>query len=522
MSPTPRRSTLIYLMLAWLTMVAIAGTLLVTAEIRRLEQQFRQATDALAAVVKNRLDTNETVLSGLVAFLLAVEEDDYEATQRYAASVASTYPHIHMVEIARRVPAHEIADFVTTLQQTWRRDFALKTFPDITGRSPVAQAPPGDTWPILFLYPPLPEVQPIYGLQLETVDYLTETLARTQGHPHAVTSPVFELFEGGMGYILLQSVERPPHAQERNTPNFFGNTMAAMLVIRSEALLADVAPDVAETTMNITLGLINNDGKEGTLTGHHAEQKNTLSNRLLPVFERTEIVAANGQRVTIGFRQQQHLRDIFRPETVVIFTLLFCAVFLAPLLMLRHYRALVRANIEHEQSAYLATHDVLTGLPNRFLLADRFELILHDWKRNGTPFAVILLDLDHFKEINDRYGHEVGDHVLRTAAERMTDQLRACDTVARYGGDEFIILLTQTAGAPDALQVGGKILSTVSLPMTTPGGPLEVSCSLGIAVCPDHGTDFDTLRRCADMAMYAAKQSGRRTAVLSPSTRMVP
>jgi len=184
--------------------------------------------------------------------------------------------------------------------------------------------------------------------------------------------------------------------------------------------------------------------------------------------------------------------------------------------MLRHYRALMRASIEHKQSAYLATHDVLTGLPNRYLLADRFDAALHAWQRHGTRFAVILLDLDHFKDINDRFGHEAGDRVLCVTGERMTTQLRASDTVARYGGDEFVILVGSILDAEDALRIGEKLLAAVSQPVETSVGALPLACSIGIAICPDHGTDLDSLRRRADMAMYAAKQSGRRAAVLAP------
>lgn len=128
---------------------------------------------------------------------------------------------------------------------------------------------------------------------------------------------------------------------------------------------------------------------------------------------------------------------------------------------------------------------------------------------------MILIDLDHFKEINDEHGHEAGDEVLRAVAGRMTEQLRSCDTVARYGGDEFIVLLTNVLDADDARQVGDKLLAAVSRPVATLAGNLPLSCSIGIALCPDHGTDLDSLRRRADLAMYSAKQSGRHAVVVS-------
>lgn len=100
----------------------------------------------------------------------------------------------------------------------------------------------------------------------------------------------------------------------------------------------------------------------------------------------------------------------------------------------------------------------------------------------------------------------------------MSAQLRSCDTVARYGGDEFIVLLTNILDAGDALQVGNKLLAAISQPVHTSAGALPMSCSVGVAICPDHGTDLDSLRRRADMAMYAAKQSGRHAVVLSADT----
>ena len=190
-------------------------------------------------------------------------------------------------------------------------------------------------------------------------------------------------------------------------------------------------------------------------------------------------------------------------------SLLFCCLILVPWLTQRHYKRICETEVAHEKSAYLATHDLLTGLPNRFLFHDRLDQAALNWERNGCHFAVMQIDLDHFKEINDSFGHETGDQVLCEAAKRMSQELRSFDTVARYGGDEFIVLLTNIIDLEDARLVGEKIRSAVSRPIITSAGELSISCSIGIAICPSHGKDPDSLRRQADAAMYEAKQSGR-------------
>jgi diguanylate cyclase (GGDEF)-like protein/PAS domain S-box-containing protein len=165
------------------------------------------------------------------------------------------------------------------------------------------------------------------------------------------------------------------------------------------------------------------------------------------------------------------------------------------------------AHIQHQ-----ATHDSLTGLPNRWLLRDRLAQALAQAQRHGTKVAVMLLDLDNFKLINDSLGHLEGDAVLREVAGRLKTVLRREDTVARFGGDEFMVLLTDVRRETDLASVAGNILKTFSQPIQTrEGHTLNTSTSIGIALYPQDGADEETLVRYADMAMYEAKQSGRNT-----------
>lgn len=156
-----------------------------------------------------------------------------------------------------------------------------------------------------------------------------------------------------------------------------------------------------------------------------------------------------------------------------------------------------------------AQHDALTGLPNRLLLQDRLQQALQLARRSGGCLALMFLDLDHFKQINDRQGHDVGDELLRQVAGSVLGAVRASDTVCRLGGDEFVVLLPQIGTAEDAAEVARHILGGVAQPYRIGGASLHVSFSIGIAVFPDDGEDEATLMRRADTAMYQAKRDGR-------------
>jgi diguanylate cyclase (GGDEF)-like protein/PAS domain S-box-containing protein len=162
----------------------------------------------------------------------------------------------------------------------------------------------------------------------------------------------------------------------------------------------------------------------------------------------------------------------------------------------------------HEQLVYQANHDILTGLPNRALLEDRMAQTIAHASRYGHKAALLCLDLDRFKQINDTYGHAIGDVCLQEIARRLTSRVRAVDTVARTGGEEFTVLLQQIAESEDAERVGADILRGLNEPYRHNGIDIDLTASLGIAVYPDHGTDAASLWRDADTAMYRAKKSG--------------
>ncbi|MGZ5492792.1 MAG: diguanylate cyclase domain-containing protein, partial [Thermoanaerobaculia bacterium] len=154
-----------------------------------------------------------------------------------------------------------------------------------------------------------------------------------------------------------------------------------------------------------------------------------------------------------------------------------------------------------------AMHDPLTNLPNRLLLLDQLEKAINQARQRNSTVALLLMDLDRFKEVNDTFGHQFGDSLLKQIASRVQNQVRVHDTVARLGGDEFAIVVTSPIDTDYVATTARRILSTLEQPFVIDGQVLEVGASIGIAVYPAHGTDVRTLLRRADVAMYAAKQA---------------
>jgi diguanylate cyclase (GGDEF)-like protein/PAS domain S-box-containing protein len=162
-----------------------------------------------------------------------------------------------------------------------------------------------------------------------------------------------------------------------------------------------------------------------------------------------------------------------------------------------------------DQMTHSAQHDVVTNLPNRLLLNDRITQSIALAHRKDRPIAVIFLDLDHFKYINDSLGHAIGDALLQSISKRLLTSVRASDTVSRQGGDEFVILLSEIAYPEDAARSAKKLLLSLTAPHSIGGQDLRIDGSIGISVYPEDGEDAETLIKNADMAMYHAKESGR-------------
>jgi diguanylate cyclase (GGDEF)-like protein len=227
-----------------------------------------------------------------------------------------------------------------------------------------------------------------------------------------------------------------------------------------------------------------------------------------------EYMVVAGQNWTLSLSTQEAFENRYGRgiDTVTVgagIVLSLLLALLAWLMVSGRNRALRLAEVMTEELRHMAQHDPLTGLPNRALFSDRLNQELARAKRQHGRFAMVFLDLDHFKPINDNFGHDVGDQVLQQVARQLQDCVRAADTVGRIGGDEFVVLLAQLSDSDSILALAEKLHQALHQAFVVNGHQLAISCSIGVAVYPEDGADPITLTKGADEAMYRAKEAGR-------------
>jgi len=200
--------------------------------------------------------------------------------------------------------------------------------------------------------------------------------------------------------------------------------------------------------------------------------------------------------------EMQTFDDRFR--SVATITFFAVVAMIAPTYTL--YRYIVRRDLAEAQIKHMATHDTLTDIPNRCLFFDRLEHAMANANRHKEKLAVLFVDLDGFKTVNDTLGHDAGDHILKTTAKRLTAVLRETDTVARFGGDEFAAVLTEVKDTAKIEEVISKLKAEIASSFTFKSRVMNVQASIGYALYPDHSDSVDQLVCLADRSMYADKK----------------
>jgi diguanylate cyclase (GGDEF)-like protein len=505
--PVPFRGLYLAAVAVWLLLTFIGYAFVIHDSIEGVSSRFARQNDAMLAELRDKLKANEAVLAGFSGFLSAIEANDRGSVRHYASQMLAAYPHIYALEVVREVRDEHRLRFESHLRKYWGPSFQIRTY-SYGGSRSWSMAPAKSVYqPIVFIWPETEVARPVVGLDMESVPHLRQALSEARLRRVAISSDPFMLIQGETGYVMfrhtdrsaLQSLPRPEYA--------FAGPLTALLVMKAAALLpSEPAPLTARRLQVIRSGKL----LDPPLYDLPAEiPPSRLESLLFPALSLRTGDFGSSQPMQLLAERQIRFSDMngVALTLVSLFSLLFLVLLVAYLR--GHKRNVEYALALERQAEYLALHDPLTGLPNRYLLEDRVRQALATWRRHGIGFAFLFLDLDRFKDVNDNHGHATGDELLCTLSGRLTEAVRESDTVARYGGDEFIILISGVVSDDDVVTVSSKVLNAVARPFELDGVTVTIKASLGMSRCPQDGQDFAVLFRQADAAMYGVKRDRR-------------
>lgn len=450
--------------------------------------------------IRQRLAIYEQVLRATVGFFNAAEEVTRAEFRSYvnALSLPESFPGIQGIGFAKVIPSSGLDRHVAGVR--------AEGFPEYT----VHPEGPRD------VYTSIVYLEPFHGRNLRAFGYdmYSDPIrrramdeARDQGRA-AMSARVILVQEGGsdvqwgfLMYLPVYANGKPHTTLEERRRNLVGWVYAPF---RMEDFMRGLGRDNAAA-----LDLEIYDGKESDVLmydGHADIRALELS------MHRSDMLEAAGRTWTVvhaalgdfGPRMRSDRPQLILQAGISISLMLALLIWL---FLDDRARALQAA----DQALQLALYDALTGLPNRKLLDERLGQAMAKARRHQGRIALLFIDLDRFKPINDNYGHAYGDLLLKEVALRLQSCMRESDTASRLGGDEFVALLSEVEGENAARVVAEKVLGRLVEPYEVAGHTFDISASIGVALYPQHGTDSKSLVRSADLAMYEAKNAGRST-----------
>ncbi len=334
------------------------------------------------------------------------------------------------------------------------------------------------------------------------------SLQKSEQEERTVSTNPFTLVQGHLAYLLQKPIPQPGNGGVSSFSESGAQGGFVELVILADTLLdreVHLLPGMRELLYNPSFSSTD---RKGYLHLFEAPEAGWLEYRLFPRLSMSRSLGSESQPFVLLMEQQLGWSIISWGKLGL--TLLIALITFG--VMVVYARLYFRNEMERTEVMvklfHLANHDALTGLANRNLLNDRLSHAITQTARQKGQLAVLFMDLVDFKDINDAYGHDVGDGVLRRAAERLRACVRAGDTIARLGGDEFVLVLENINGQQDVDHIIEKIRAGFEQPFDVNSHSIILGISIGSAIYPQDGTDMDTLIRQADSGMYEDKRSG--------------
>jgi diguanylate cyclase (GGDEF)-like protein len=495
--------------LTWVILFVAVMSGIVAVDLQRAEKKFADHVSTHFQQANDRVHINESILEGFTAMISTSNSYDRAGIRSYAQKMLKQYPHIFKFEIVEKVPADKLESFAEYYHRNIYPDFKVKAFSYESDRQWQAVEEAPYHLVIVFMEPSSPESRELLGLDIGSNEFLMRALQKSeQQEETAVSTDPFTLVQGHLAYLLQRPIVEFGYGGASSFSKSGAQGGFVQLVI-----LADTLLDRARYVSPGMRGLLYNPSfsstdSKGHLHLHEGLEAGWLESRLFPRLSINKVLDSRSQPFVLLMEQQLGWSIISWGKlglTLLIALITFGGMAVYARLYFRNEmeRTEMTARLFH-----LANHDALTGLANRNLLNDRLNHAISQTARQEGQLAVLFLDLEEFKEVNDAYGHDAGDGVLRRAAERLRACVRAGDTVARLGGDEFVLVLENIADQGDVDHVVEKIKTGFEQPFDVKSHSIILGINIGTAIYPRNGTEGDTLIRYADSSMYEDKRSG--------------
>lgn len=497
----------------WLSLCLGMAVMVVVLNIRDAEKDLVQYGNAYSDHLDKEMVSSETVLKGFSALFGAVGSMDQDQATRYARQVIEANPHIFALEVVQAVAKNHLAEFTAKKIRDGIPDFAVKSFSYDADRKWQAPKEKPFYYPIVFMEPMSGGSEDVLGLDMDSVPFLQRAMSESLRRRTPVSSHPFKLIEGPLAYIVFSSIPQVfPHGDSLPALSTHDKLVVAMVIDAARLAEPKQFPIFDGGVVLVHHQDFRPGDPRGQLLMASGPARSFIETAIFPAFTYKKALATSGESFSLVVKRQLGWSDLSRNLLALIILL----TILSSMILIKYLRAHQQGRIlqiENQNRLWqLANHDSLTGLPNRLLLLDRLEQLLARMRRQEKRMAVLFLDLDEFKQVNDTYGHEVGDQLLKLVAERLRAAVREVDTVARMCGDEFIVLIEDMEDRATSEAMSRKIQQKLSEGFLVSSQLVRVRASIGIAIFPEDGERPEELIKQADTKMYADKQA--RTAKL--------
>ncbi len=492
--------------LLWLVLCALIGVAFASRAVHQAEGELERLAGRLADEISQRLNVNEAQLDSYAGFSTFGLHQGTLTEHGLLLRKFKRYPAIVLGLRVRHVTAAERGAFEHELAAKTGRPVIIHGYDPARQppRYPLAEG--SDHYPVVSMVtagelPPL--FSPALGMDLARIDFLYDALRQSLQRELPALSRPFALADGRLGYLMIRPADE---VVLQPVPTLQANHQFVALVLSTESLL----PSALELPTGLRVQLwhqrYRQQDPQGRFLDAGSEVRSPLETLLFPRLELTR--SSGGSTPSLMLKASWQLGwaqiSLFEWLVMALLALVLLAVLLSCVnALLRRY---VDQVAREQELFYLGNHDALTGLANRNLFEDRLQHAISRVRRNGKRLALLFLDMDRFKPVNDTYGHAAGDRVLQLIAARLNVVLRSEDTVARLGGDEFVVLIEDVESELDVESVRERLQLALQEPYEIDDGTVSLGVSIGTAFYPDDGVLIEDLLGTADRTMYHAKQ----------------